>query len=73
MYMGQPPVYAGAPGNMAPADVQSYQNPSCASGTVSGTTPSGVTQMANYSAPCGTSTAPSSDAPQAPYSEKALL
>uniref|UniRef100_A0A674MFS5 Signal transducing adaptor molecule (SH3 domain and ITAM motif) 1 n=1 Tax=Takifugu rubripes TaxID=31033 RepID=A0A674MFS5_TAKRU len=71
--VGQPPVYAGAPGNMAPADVQSYQNPSGASGAVSGTTPSGMTQMANYSAPCGTSTAPSSDAPQAPYSEKALL
>lgn len=73
MYMGQPPVFAAAPGNIAPADVQSYQNPSSASGAVPGTTPSGMTQMANYSAPSGTSIAPSSDAPQAPYSEKALL
>lgn len=72
MYMAQPPVYAAASGNMAPADVQSYQNPS-STGPVPGTTPSGMTQMANYSGPSGTSIAPSSDAPQAPYSEKALL
>lgn len=73
MYMGQPPVYTAAPGTMAPADIQSYQNPSSGSGAVPGTTPTGMTQMATYSAPSGTSIAPSSDAPQAPYSEKALL
>ncbi|XP_075339476.1 collectin-12-like [Odontesthes bonariensis] len=61
MYMGQPPVYTAAPGGMAPADVQSYPNPA------------GMTQTANYSNPSGTSIAPPSDAPQAPYSEKALL
>uniref|UniRef100_A0A673L3N1 Signal transducing adaptor molecule (SH3 domain and ITAM motif) 1 n=1 Tax=Sinocyclocheilus rhinocerous TaxID=307959 RepID=A0A673L3N1_9TELE len=27
MYMGQPPVYSPTPGNMPPADVQSYQTP----------------------------------------------
>lgn len=73
MYMGQPPVYTAAPGSMAPADVQSYQNPVSAPGTAPCTTPAGMTQTANYSTPSGTSIAPSSDAPQAPYSEKALL
>lgn len=71
--MGQPPVYTAAPGSMAPADVQSYQNPSTAPGPAPGTTPTGMTQTANYSAPSGTSIAPSSDVSQAPYSEKALL
>lgn len=73
MYMGQPSVYTAAPGTMAPADVQSYQNPSSASVAVPGTASSGMMQMATYSAPSGTSIAPSSDALQAPYSEKALL
>lgn len=66
MYMGQPPVYTAAPGSMAPADVQSYQNPA----TAPGTTPTGMTQTPNYSTPSGPSIAPSADAP---YSEKALL
>ncbi|XP_007548578.1 PREDICTED: signal transducing adapter molecule 1 [Poecilia mexicana] len=64
MYMGQPPVYAAAPGAMAPADIQSYPNPASAAL---------CTAPANYSAPSGTSIAPPSDVPQAPYSEKALL
>ncbi|XP_060901038.1 collectin-12-like [Labrus mixtus] len=67
MYMGQPPVYTAAPGSMAPAEVQSYQN------QAPGTTPAGMTQTSNYSTPSGPSIAPSSDASQAPYSEKALL
>lgn len=67
MYMGQPPVYAAAPGAMAPADIQSYPNPGSAVG------PAQCTAPANYSAPSGTSLAPPSDIPQAPYSEKALL
>lgn len=70
MYMGQPPVYTAAPGSMAPADVQSYQNPVAAPGPAPGTTPTGMTQTPNYSTPSGPSIAPSSDAP---YSEKALL
>ena len=69
--MGQPPVYTAAPGSMAPADIHSYQNPASAPGPASGTNP--MTQTPNYSAPAGQSIAPSSDAPQAPYSEKALL
>lgn len=69
MYMGQPPVYTAAPGSMAPADIHSYQNPANAPGT----NPAGMTQTPNYSTPSGQSIAPSSDAPQAPYSEKALL
>lgn len=73
MYMGPPPVYTAAPGSMAPADVQSYQNPATASGATPGTTPAGMTQMANYSAPSVTSIAPTTDILQAPYSEKALL
>ncbi|XP_071348994.1 collectin-12-like [Trachinotus anak] len=73
MYMGQPPVYTAAPGSMAPADVQSYQNPATAPGPAPGTTPTGMTQTPNYSTPSGPSIAPSSDATQAPYSEKALL
>lgn len=73
MYMGQPPVYTAAPGTMAPADIQSYQNPSSAPGALPGATPSGMMQMATYSAPSGTSIAPSTDATHAPYSEKALL
>ncbi|XP_040912170.1 collectin-12-like [Toxotes jaculatrix] len=73
MYMGQPPVYTAAPGSMAPADVQSYQNPATAPGPAPGTTPTGMTQTPNYSTPSGPSIAPSSDAAQAPYSEKALL
>ncbi|KAM9789104.1 signal transducing adapter molecule 1 [Neosynchiropus ocellatus] len=67
MYMGQPPVYTTAPGSMAPPDVHSYQS------AVPGAAPAGVTQTPNYSAPSGQSIAPSSDGPQAPYSEKALL
>lgn len=62
MYMGQPPVYTAAP----PADLQSYQHPASGPGPAPGMT-------ANYSAPSGPSIAPSSDASQAPYSEKALL
>lgn len=73
MYMGQPPVYAAAPGSMASADVQSYHNPGAAPGPAPGTTPAGMTQTANYSTPSGTSIAPSADVSQAPYSEKALL
>lgn len=73
MYMGQPPVYSAAPGSMAPADLQSYQNQAPAAAPAPGTTPAGMTQTANYSAPSGTSIAPSSDISQAPYSEKALL
>ncbi|XP_070774849.1 collectin-12-like [Enoplosus armatus] len=73
MYMGQPPVYTAAPGNMAPADVQCYQNPASAPGPAPGTTHAGMTQTPNYSTPSGPSIAPSSDASQAPYSEKALL
>ncbi|XP_041848457.1 collectin-12-like [Melanotaenia boesemani] len=73
MYMGQPPVYTVAPGTMAPADVQSYPNPASGSCPAPCTTPAGMTQTANYSTPSGTSIAPPSDAPQAPYSEKALL
>lgn len=73
MYMGQPPVYTAAPGSMAPADVQSYQNPASAPGPAPGTTPAGMTQTPNYSTPSGPSIAPSSDTSQAPYSEKALL
>ncbi|XP_070701009.1 collectin-12-like [Pempheris klunzingeri] len=73
MYMGQPPVYSAAPGSMAPADIQSYQNPACGPGPAPGTTPTGMTQTPNYSAPSGPSIAPSSDPSQAPYSEKALL
>lgn len=73
MYMGQPPVYTAAPGSMAPADVQSYQNPATAPGPAPGTTHTGMTQTPNYSIPSGQSIAPSSDAAQAPYSEKALL
>uniref|UniRef100_A0A665X3Y3 Osteoclast-stimulating factor 1 n=1 Tax=Echeneis naucrates TaxID=173247 RepID=A0A665X3Y3_ECHNA len=68
MYMGQPPVYTAAPGSMAPADVQSYQNPATASGPAPG-----MTQTANYSTPSGPSIAPSPDAAQPPYSGKALL
>lgn len=71
--MGQPPVYAAAPGSMASADVQSYHNPAAAPGPAPGTTPAGMTQTANYSTPSGTSIAPSADVSQAPYSEKALL
>lgn len=67
MYMGQPPVYAAAPGAMVPADIQSYPNPASAAG------PAPCTAPANYSVPSGTSLAPPSDVPQAPYSEKALL
>ncbi|KAI3374274.1 hypothetical protein L3Q82_006123 [Scortum barcoo] len=73
MYMGQPPVYTAAPGSMAPADMQSYQNPASTPGPAPGTTPAGMTQTPNYSIPPGPSIAPSSDASQAPYSEKALL
>ena len=73
MYMGQQPVYSAAPGGMAPADVQSYLNPASATGPAPCTTPAAMTQTANYSTPSGTSTAPASDAPQALYSEKALL
>lgn len=73
MYMGQPPVYTAAHGSMAPTDVHSYQNPASAPGPTSGTNPAGMTQTPNYSAPTGQSIAPSSDVPQAPYSEKALL
>lgn len=70
MYMGQPPVYSAAPGGMAPADVQSYQNPA----SQQCSNPTGhPTQTPNYSAPSGQSIAPSSDAQQAPYLEKALL
>ncbi|XP_047444728.1 collectin-12-like [Mugil cephalus] len=72
MYMGQPPVYTAAPGGM-PSEVQSYQNPASGPGPAPCTNPAGMTQTANYSAPSGPSIAPSSDAPQAPYSEKALL
>lgn len=71
--MGQPPVYTAAPGSMAPADVQSYQNPANAPGPAPGTTPAGMAQTVNYSTPSGTSIAPCSDVSQAPYSEKALL
>lgn len=73
MYMGQPPVYAAAPGSMAPVDVQSYQNPASAAGPAPCPTPAGMTQTPNYSNPSATSLAPPSDAPQIPYSEKALL
>uniref|UniRef100_A0A3Q4GUP6 Signal transducing adaptor molecule (SH3 domain and ITAM motif) 1 n=1 Tax=Neolamprologus brichardi TaxID=32507 RepID=A0A3Q4GUP6_NEOBR len=73
MYMGQPPVYTAAPGGMAPADVQSYQNPASNPGPAPCTTPAGMTQTANYSAASGVSIAPSTDVPQAPFSEKALL
>lgn len=72
MYMGQPPVYTAAP-SMAPPDVQSYQNPAGAPGPVPGTNHTGMTQTPHYSAPSGPSIAPSSDAAQIPYSEKALL
>lgn len=73
MYMGQPPVYTAVPGSMAPADVQSYQNPAGAPGPVPGTNHTGMTPTPNYSTPSGPSIAPSSDATQVPYSEKALL
>ncbi|XP_071774323.2 signal transducing adapter molecule 1 [Centroberyx gerrardi] len=73
MYMGQPPVYSTAPGSMAPADVQSYQNPASAPGPGPGANPAGMTQTPNYSAPSGQSIPPPSDPQQAPYSEKALL
>lgn len=73
MYMGQPPVYTAAPGGMAPADVQSYQNPASNPGPAPCTTPAGMTQTANYSAASGVSIAPSTDVPRAPFSEKALL
>lgn len=75
MYMGQQPVYTSAPGSMAPADIQSYQNPAGGPGPgpAPGSTPAGMTQTANYSSGSGPSIAPSSDVPQAPYSEKALL
>lgn len=75
MYMGQPPVYPAAPGSMAPADVQSYQNHGPAPPPAPGTTHAGMAQTASYTAPSGTSTslAPSSDASQTAYSEKALL
>lgn len=73
MYMGQPPVYPAAPGSMAPADVQSYQNQGPAPAPAPGTGPTGMAQTANYSAPPGASIAPSSDVSQAAYSEKALL
>ncbi|XP_058481221.1 collectin-12-like [Solea solea] len=69
MYMGQPPVYTAAPGTMAPADIQSYHNP----GLAPGTTPTGMTQAPSYSNPTGPSIAPSTDAAQAPYTQKALL
>lgn len=72
MYMSQPPVYSTAPGNMAPADVQSYQNPASAPGPAPGTNPAGMTQTPNYSAPSGQSIPPP-ETQQAPYSEKALL
>ncbi|KAM7379544.1 hypothetical protein PAMP_005090 [Pampus punctatissimus] len=73
MYMGQPPVYTAVPGSMAPADIHSYQNPASAPGPTPGTNLPGMTQTPNYSTPSGPSIAPSSDTPQAPYSEKALL
>lgn len=73
MYMGQPPVYTAAPGAMAPADVQSYQTPVATTGPAPGTNHAGMTQTPNYSTPSGPSIAPSSDAAQVPYSEKALL
>lgn len=73
MYLGQPPVYSVAPGSMAPADAQSYQNPAGAPGPAPCTNPAGMTQTANYSATVGQSIAPPSDTPQPPYSEKALL
>lgn len=73
MYMGQPPVYPAAPGSMAPADVQSYQNQGPAPAPAPGTTHAGMAQTASYAAPSGTSLAPSSDASQVAYSEKALL
>ncbi|XP_037537282.1 collectin-12 [Nematolebias whitei] len=73
MYMGQPPVYSAAPGSMAPADVHSYPNPASTAVPVPCTTPAGMMQTPNYSAHTGTSLAPPSDAPHAPYSEKALL
>nr|XP_043884479.1 collectin-12-like [Solea senegalensis] len=69
MYMGQPPVYTAAPGTMAPADIQSYHNP----GLAPGTAPTGMTQAPSYSNPTGPSIAPSTDAAQAPYTQKALL
>ena len=58
MYMGQPPVYAAAPGSMAPADMQAYQSAGGAPGPC-------MTQTPNYSNASGQSIAPSS--------EKALL
>ncbi|CAG5896532.1 unnamed protein product [Menidia menidia] len=73
MYMGQPPVYTAAPGSMVPADVHSYPNPASSSGPAPCTTPAGMTHTANYCTPSGTSIPPPSDAPQPPYSEKALL
>uniref|UniRef100_A0A7N5ZVN5 Signal transducing adaptor molecule (SH3 domain and ITAM motif) 1 n=1 Tax=Anabas testudineus TaxID=64144 RepID=A0A7N5ZVN5_ANATE len=76
--MNEDPVYAmyaklQIPGSMAPADVQSYQNPAGAPGPVPGTNHTGMTPTPNYSTPSGPSIAPSSDATQVPYSEKALL
>ncbi|XP_062260160.1 collectin-12-like [Platichthys flesus] len=72
MYMGQPPVYTAAPGSMAPADIH-YHNPAAGHGPPPGTVPTGMTHTQNYSHPSGPSIAPSTDAAQAPYSEKALL
>lgn len=68
MYMGQAPVYTAAPGSMAPADIQSYQNPAPAPGPAPG-----MTQTPSYSNPPGLSIAPSTDTTQVPYSDKALL
>ncbi|KAK2895843.1 hypothetical protein Q8A73_015331 [Channa argus] len=73
MYMSQRPVYAAAPGSLAPAEVQPYHNPVGAPGPALGTSHAGMAQMPNYSTPSGPSIAPSSDATQAPYSEKVLL
>uniref|UniRef100_A0A669BW78 Signal transducing adaptor molecule (SH3 domain and ITAM motif) 1 n=1 Tax=Oreochromis niloticus TaxID=8128 RepID=A0A669BW78_ORENI len=57
--LGSLRMYTAAPGGMAPADVQSYQNP--------------ASNPANYSAASAASIAPSTDVPQVPFSEKALL
>uniref|UniRef100_A0A673LB21 Signal transducing adaptor molecule (SH3 domain and ITAM motif) 1 n=1 Tax=Sinocyclocheilus rhinocerous TaxID=307959 RepID=A0A673LB21_9TELE len=65
MYMGQPPVYSPTPGNMPPADVQSYQTPAGV--------PVAMSQTPGYTVPSTQSLPATADNQQTPYLEKVLL